>query len=167
MPFSRAPRLVPSVAVPSGVVIVLALAMWTCATTQNPNAAKYPPRGRRCSIRVYNTPTPGVKEWDDLGIARVECPLDVGRVQCMGRLREAACRMGGDILYDVPKRGTRPGEQAMVFMGHVAHTRAAPDGGPPEEEAADSGEETFDTTSPIEPLAPVAAPAPPADAGHD
>jgi hypothetical protein len=163
MPSSRAPRLVPSVA-----VIFVALAAWTCATSQNPNAAKYPPRGRRCSLRVYNTPAPGVKEWDDLGIARVECPLDVGRVQCMARLREAACRMGGDMLYDVPKRGQRPGEQAMVFMGRVAHTRAAPDAGAPEEEeSADGGESTFDTTSPIEPLAPAAAAAPPVDAGHD
>ncbi|HXJ23072.1 MAG TPA: hypothetical protein VMT03_22835 [Polyangia bacterium] len=161
MPFSRAPRLVSSAA-----VIGLALAAWTCATTPNPNAAKYPPRGRRCIIHVYNTPAPGVKEWDDLGIARVECPLDVGRVQCMARLREEACKMGGDLLYDVPKRGLRPGEQAMVFMGHVAHTRAAADAGAAEEDAAE-GDTTFDTTSPVEPLAPAPVPAPPADAGRD
>jgi len=158
MPFSRAPRLVSS-----ATVIALALAAWTCATTPNPNAAKYPPRGRRCAIHVYNTPAPGVKEWDDLGVARVECPLDVGRVQCMARLREEACKMGGDLLYDVPKRGSRPGEQAMVFMGHVAHTRVVADAGAPEEEATES-ETTFDTTSPVEPLAPAPLPA---DAGHD
>lgn len=162
MPFPRAPRLVSAAA-----AIGLALVAWTCATTPNPNAAKYPPRGRRCAIHVYNTPVPGVKEWDDLGIARAECPLDVGRVQCMARLREQACKMGGDLLYDVPKRGDRPGEQAMVFMGHVAHTRAAaPDAGAGGEEAADTAS-TFDDSSPVEPLAPAPAAVATTDAGHD
>jgi hypothetical protein len=150
--------------------LLLAPVAWTCATPQNPNAAKYPSRGRKCSLRVFNGPAPGVKDWDDLGIARVECPLDVGRVQCMARLREEACKMGGDLLYDVPKRGQRPGEQAMVFQGHVAHTRVAADAGAAEVvEVADGGEDVnFDTTSPVEPLAPVALPAGPArDAGRE
>ncbi|HXU63308.1 MAG TPA: hypothetical protein VN962_16525 [Polyangia bacterium] len=147
----------------------LAVVTLTCATSQNPNAAKYPPRGRRCHVSVYDTPAPGVKEWDDLGVARVECPLDVGRVQCMARLRETACRMGGDLLYDVPRRGSRPGEQAMVFMGHVAHTRVSPDAGSAAgDEAADAGPESaFDTTSPVEPLNATAAVTSPADAGRD
>ena len=147
----------------------LAVVTLTCATTQNPNAAKYPPRGRRCHVSVYDTPTPGVKEWDDLGVARVECPLDVGRVQCMARLREAACRMGGDLLYDVPRKGSRPGEQAMVFMGHVAHTRLSSDAGAAAgDEGADAGAESaFDTTSPVEPLNATAPVTVPADAGRD
>lgn len=149
----RSPRL-------NGVLVALAagglaIVALTCATSQTPQTAKYPPRPRRCHVRVFETAVPGVTAWDDLGIARVECPLDVGRIQCMARLREEVCRMGGDLLYDVPRKGTRPGEQAMVFMGHVAHTRA-PDGGatgaqesPDGEAAADS---EFDTTSPVEPL---------------
>jgi len=151
------------------VAAALAAVTVTCATSRNPNAAKYPPRGRRCHVSVYDTPAPGVKEWDDLGMARVECPLDVGRVQCMARLREEACRMGGDLLYDVPRRGSRPGEQAMVFMGHVAHTRVSSDaGGLAADEGTDAGAEpTFDTRSPVEPLNSGASLAPPADAGHD
>ncbi len=163
MPLIRASRLALLAA-----GIGLALVAVTCARTQNPNAAKYPPRGRRCKVHVYNSSTPGVKQWDDLGVARVECPLDVGRRQCMGQLIEEACRMGGDLLYDVPKKGQRPGEQALVYQGHVAHTRISTDAGagPPEEDAADT-EATFDTTSPIEPLAPAPPAAAPADAGRD
>ncbi len=155
------PRL-PRAAVLFG--LALALAAGTCARTQNPNAAKYPPRGRRCSVHVYSDPVPGVKEWDDLGVARVECPLDVGRVQCLARLREAACQLGGDLLYDVPKRGARPGEQAMVFMGHVAHTRVSTNGGDSDDEGPDAGNEgIIDHTSPVELLAPGLTP----DAGRD
>ena len=158
MPFARASRLAPFAA-----AIGLALLAWTCASTPSPNP-KYPPRGRRCTVHVYTGATPGAKEWDDLGTARVECPLDVGRRQCLARLREEACRMGGDLLYDVPKKGQRPGEQALVYMGRVAHTRAASDAGPPDEDGGES-EAAFDSTSPVEPLVPV-SPAP-ADAGRD
>ena len=161
MPYDRASRLAPLAA-----AIGLALLAWTCASTPPANP-KYPPRGRRCTVHVYSSSTPGVKEWDDLGMARVECPLDVGRRQCLARLREEACRLGGDLLYDVPKKGQRPGEQALVYQGHVAHTRAvATDAGPPEPDAADT-EADFDTASPVEPLAPVVPAAAPGDAGRD
>jgi hypothetical protein len=144
----------------------LAVVALTCATTSNPNAAKYPPRGRGCSVRIFNGPVPGVKEWDDLGIARVDCPLDLGRVQCRQRLREEACRMGGDLLYDVPKKPARPSEQGMVYIGHVAHTKAGD--AAVQEPSPDADDESgavagFDNTSPVEPLAP-AATAPPTDA---
>ena len=112
-----------------------------------------------------------MKEWDDLGIAHVDCPLDLGRVQCRQRLREEACRMGGDLLYDVPKKPARPSEQGMVYVGHVAHTKTGDAGvqepGPDadDESGAQAG---FDSTSPVEPIAPPAdapaAPSPPTDA---
>ena len=31
--------------------------------------------------------------------------------------------MGGDMIYNVPKRALRPLERAMVYRGMVAHTR--------------------------------------------
>jgi hypothetical protein len=137
----------------------LAVLALTCATTRNPNAAKYPPRGRGCSVRIFNGPAPEVKEWDDLGIARVDCPLDLGRLQCRQRLREEACRMGGDLLYDVPKKPARPSEQGMVYIGHVAHTKAADGAAEAPSPEADDDPGAIDRTSPIEPLA---RPAPPA-----
>src|SRR5262249_18327719 len=54
--------------------------------TPNPNAAKFPPRGLNCKVLVFRD-APGVKEWDDLGMAHVDCPLDVGAVQCLKKLR--------------------------------------------------------------------------------
>ncbi len=147
----------------------LALVALTCATTSHPDAAKYPPRGRGCNVRIFNGPAPDVKQWDDLGIARVDCPLDLGRLQCRQRLREEACRMGGDLLYDVPKKPARPSEQGMVYMGHVAHTKIG-DAGTVDETTADADEQAagagIDRTLPVEPLVPAPAqtPAAPVDA---
>lgn len=152
----------------AGAATLAAVAL-TCASAHNPNAAKYPPRGHGCKVRIFNGPAPDVKEWDDLGIARVDCPLDLGRLQCRERLREAACRMGGDLLYDVPKKPDRPSEQAMIYMGHVAHTKVGDAGaeepGPDadDDQAAPGARDRIDRMAPIEPLAP-AAPATPADA---
>ena len=41
--------------------LALVLAM-NCATTPNPNAAKYPPRPGGCKVRVFHTPAPDVKK---------------------------------------------------------------------------------------------------------
>jgi hypothetical protein len=144
--------------IPLCVPLLLAL---TCATTlPNPNAAKYPPRGLGCKVRVFHEGAPGVKEWDDLGMARVECPLDVGAVQCLKRLREAVCRMGGDIVYDVPKKPSRPSEEAMIYAGHAAHTKSTPEQADKEDEAdagtADQGP-TSETSAPVQPIAPPGA----------
>jgi len=144
------------------LALAFALAM-NCATTTNPNAAKYPPRPGGCKVRVFHTPAPDVKEWDDLGVAHVDCPLDVGSIQCLRKLRMDACRMGGDILYDVPKKPLRPTEQGMVYTGHVAHTKErVEDAG---KETDDAGVAEFDqpegmSAGPVQAVEPIAAPTP-------
>jgi hypothetical protein len=155
------------------LALLLALSM-TCATAPaNPNATKYPPHGGNCKIRVLHAATPDVKEWDDIAIARVECPLDVGAVQCLRKLRSEACRMGGDLLYDVPKKPLRPSEQAMIYMGHVAHTKTRPEDLAKDDETeggeGDQDQPTFEGTGPVEPIRPGAAASadggPPVDGG--
>jgi hypothetical protein len=85
---------------------------------------KYPPRSPGCRIALYHTPTPTVSSgWDDLGVAEAGCYLDDGENQCLQKLRAEACRMGGDIIYNVPKKPLRPQERAIVFRGTVAHTK--------------------------------------------
>ncbi|HEY6474948.1 MAG TPA: hypothetical protein VI456_00100 [Polyangia bacterium] len=163
MPIRSRPLLLITLA----VALPLALAT-TCATAPNPNAGKYPPRARGCKIRVFHGPAPDVKEWDDLGVAHVDCYLDVGAVQCLQKLKMEACRMGGDLIYDVPKKPLRPTDQGMVYTGHVAHTKANADGGQDKDDEAGAGagqdEPTFEKSGPVEPIAPIATP--PADTSH-
>jgi hypothetical protein len=142
--------------------LALAFAM-SCATSTNPNAGKYPPRPGGCKIRVFHTPAPDVKEWDDLGIAHVDCPLDVGAIQCLRKLRMDACRMGGDILYDVPKKPLRPTEQGMVYTGHVAHTKErTEDAGSKDNDDPGTAEvepQEAQSAGPVQPIEPIASPA--------
>jgi hypothetical protein len=110
-----------------------------------------------CDVTVYHSPVPAAKEWDDLGVAQVDCALDVGRVQCLAQLRAEACRMGGDLLYDVPDKPRRPTDQGMTYYGRVARRRvkASPDDedaatGHPD--AGTAGEESREPSGPISPL---------------
>jgi len=124
-----------------------------CATTPpNPNAAKYPPLPNGCKVRVFYSAVPEVKEWDDLGVTHVDCLLDVGAVQCLSRLRREACRMGGDLLYDVPKKPLRPTDEGMSYRGHVAHTRQQPDEKNKGQNTSDGDEQPDADSGPVEPI---------------
>jgi hypothetical protein len=108
----------------AALALLAPVALVTASCAGHSTAAKYPPRRPGCKVAVFHRPVPEVAEWDDIGVARVDCHIDVGRIQCMQRLRAEACRMGGDILYDVPERPIRPTDQGVVFRGRVAHSRA-------------------------------------------
>jgi hypothetical protein len=154
--------------VPSRSLSVLALPLvLTCATVPSPNRGKYPSRPRGCKVRVFHTPAPEVKEWDDLGITQVDCTLDVGAAHCLQKLKMEACRLGGDILYDVPKKPLRPTDQGMVYAGQVAHTKEQAIDGGIHDDSDDRGREdqpTFDRSARVEPIAQTGLTA---DAGVD
>lgn len=102
---------------------------------------------------------PEVKAYDDIGPVQVDCYLDESEVVCLSRLRTEACRMGADIVYNIPKKASRPVERGMMYRAQLAHTRDAKkqDDTPA---PADAG------NGPVEPLLPARAPAaPPATDG--
>ncbi len=156
------------------------LSTLTCAGPKG--ARRYPRRSPGCALKIFHTPMPEAVIWDDIGPLEVGCYLDEGESICLSRLRTEACKMGGDMIYAVPKRAFRPTERAMVYRGVVAHSREMPkekeaDDKPAEAQAVDAG-----SGGPIVPLAPAAGSggpivplppategvgAPPADGGAD
>ena len=159
---------------------VLVLGAAACATAGSGSEVppgKYPRRGGGCDIAIYHTAVPGVAVWDDLGIAEVTCHVSLPLGQCLRMLKTEGCRMGGDILYNVPRSPLRPQDQVMVWRGQVAHTRiGAPhkqeddaDLPPPatEEELKQPVVPLTGPAAPTAPAAPAAAPPaapPPPDA---
>src|SRR5262245_22169726 len=120
---------------------------------------RYPRRKPGCALAVYNGLPTGA--WDDLGVAEVGCYLDESEIACLNRLRTDACRMGGDIIYNVPKKALRPVERGMVYRARVAHSRDV-------KKADDAPAPSDAGNGPIQPLpktADVAAAPAPADAG--
>jgi len=148
---------------------LLALALAAACSGSSKRDARYPRRPPGCALAMYHG-LPEVKVWDDLGIARVDCYLDESEIACLARLRTEACRMGGDIIYDVPSKAARPVERGMIYRAKVAHTRAATK--KDDATAADAGAgpvvplpRTVEPIPSTPPPAPAETPASPADAG--
>jgi hypothetical protein len=106
---------------------VAVVVLSTCASSprlvEGEGGRKYPSRRPGCELRIYGTPVPPVAAWDDLGVAEAACHINSGLSTCIQALKAEACRMGGDIIYNVPRHPYRPRDQVMVFRGQVAHTR--------------------------------------------
>ena len=152
------------------VLLALACATSSSATPTEPAAAassadgtvKYPPRRPGCELAIYYASVPGVPVWDDVGVAEVGCNIGVPLSQCVGALRAEACRMGGDILYDVPHEPMRPRDQVMVYRGHVAHTRNVPVPTKQEDKDLPPAASPEEAAGPVQPLTGPAAPSIPA-----
>ena len=87
-----------------------------------PPPSKYARRGGGCEIALYHMAVPGAAVWDDLGVAEVSCQVNTPLSQCLQLLKAEACRMGGDMIYNVPRAPLRPQDQVIMFRGQVAHT---------------------------------------------
>jgi hypothetical protein len=132
-------------AMPRRSLFALALVVVAAACSGSPaRDPRYPRRRPGCALAVHHG-LPDVPVWDDLGVARVDCYLDESEIACLDRLRIEACRMGGDIIYNVPMKAHRPVERGMIYRAQVAHTRAA--------KAKDAGPAPADAGSgPVVPL---------------
>lgn len=113
-----APRRSPAFAPTLGLGLGLA-----CASIPT-TAPRYSPRPSNCDLAVFHTPVPGVPLWDDLGIAEAACHISGPETECLRALKAEACRMGGDIIYNLPRKPFRPQDQTMLYRGQVAHSRA-------------------------------------------
>jgi hypothetical protein len=61
--------------------------------------------------------------YDDIGRVDSICGNDLGREACLVELKNQACKLGGDIVYDVPDDPLQPGPDKLRYIGRVAHTR--------------------------------------------
>src|SRR5450432_1970228 len=86
----------------------------------------YPRRASGCELILSYTAVPPVPAWDDLGVAEAICHIDDPVAECLRRLRSEACRMGGDVIYGIPRKPLRPRDKVVVYRAQVAHTRLHP-----------------------------------------
>lgn len=89
------------------------------------NDPRYPPRPDGCDVKVFYTRAVNLK-LDNIGHADAICGNDIGVDQCLSELKNQACKLGGDVVYDVPRDPLTPSPDKIELTGRVAHTRAAP-----------------------------------------
>ena len=141
---------------PRGVGLLFLLG--ACGSTSSPPVetvsqpeVRYPRRASGCDLAIYYSPVPGVAVWDDLGVAEAACHISDPVAECLRRLKAEACQLGGDMIYNVPRKPLRPRDQVLLYRGQVAHTRA---GAPKKFEDPDlpSAASAEESAGPIVPL---------------
>jgi hypothetical protein len=92
---------------------------------------RYPPRAEGCDVKIFRGKVAGIT-YDDIGHVDAICGNDLGPEECLKELKNQTCKLGGDIVYDVPDEPEKPSPDKVKFTGRAAHTRvAAPAGSAP------------------------------------
>jgi hypothetical protein len=86
--------------------------------------SRYPPRPAGCDVKLFHTRVEGMA-YDDIGHVDAICGTDISVDDCLVELKNQACKLGGDIVYDVPDEPKKPTPDKVRFTGRVAHSRAA------------------------------------------
>ena len=92
--------------------------------------AKYPARAENCDVGVYQAPPSAAIE--NIGMVYAMCDERIGRTECEAQLKAETCKLGGDVVWDVPEQPTRV-DGKMRLSGHAAHTRS------PDAKGSDTG----------------------------
>jgi hypothetical protein len=104
--------------------LLLALSFAACAGGPKTDP-RYPPRPEGCDVKMFHGKVAGVL-YDDIGHVDSICSTDMAGNPCIVELKNQACKLGGNIVYDVPYEPIKPSPDKVRFTGHVAHTRIAP-----------------------------------------
>jgi hypothetical protein len=113
----------PKLDAPLAFAIALMALLVSCGG-KAPLDSRYPPLSKGCDVKLFHTRVEGMK-FDDIGRVDAICTTDIAYDDCLVELKNQACKLGGDIVYDVPEEPNHPSPDKVRFTGHVAHSRAA------------------------------------------
>lgn len=85
--------------------------------------SRYPPRPLGCEVYVYKGPVPPSVGFDKIGGADVICAMGVSDADCARTLKDEACKLGGDMIYDIPAEPTHPAPDKVKWAVRVGHTK--------------------------------------------
>jgi hypothetical protein len=102
---------------------LVALSLAACAGRAKTDP-RYPPRPDGCDVKMFHGKVEGVL-YDDIGHVDAICSIDMAGNPCVVELKNQACKLGGDLLYDVPYEAEKPSPDKLRLTGRVAHSRAS------------------------------------------
>ncbi len=85
---------------------------------------RYPPQPPGCAVQLFHGKIKSIA-YDNIGGVDAICGNDIGLEECVKELKNQTCKLGGDLVYDVPDEPEKPSPDKIRLTGHVAHTRAA------------------------------------------
>jgi hypothetical protein len=104
-------------------LLALATAVASCGSHKKTDP-RYPPQPEGCKVMIFNGPVATTVKFDNIGRVDMICGELIPYSDCMRGLMDEACKLGGDILYDVLEP-SKPAPDKVKYDGRVAHTRIA------------------------------------------
>ncbi len=105
----------------SALVLLAAAAACNSGPKTDP---RYPPQPPGCDVKLFRGKVVSLT-YDDIGRVVSICGIDISPESCLKELKNQTCKLGGDIVYDVPEEPLKPSPDKIKFTGRVAHTRQA------------------------------------------
>ncbi len=102
-----------------GSIMSLAV-LAACGGADKPS--RFPTRPAGCDVKMFHGKVSGLA-YDDIGHADAICGNDLGLEACMTELKNQACKLGGDLIYDVPYEPEKPSPDKVRLTARVAHSR--------------------------------------------
>ena len=102
------------------ILLISAFTILSCGGKQTPS--RWPARAEGCEVKIFHTPQPTMAV-DAIGTAQAVCDQDrVSEADCTRELKDQACKIGADVLWDVPFQPTYEyGKQ--LWSGRAGHTK--------------------------------------------
>jgi hypothetical protein len=107
----------------SALCSLLLVAAVSCGGGAPKTDARYPPRPAGCDVQLFRGKIKSIP-YDDIGRVDAICGNDIGLEECLKELKNQTCKLGGDLVYDVPDEPEKPSPDKIRVTGRVAHTRA-------------------------------------------
>ncbi len=103
----------------AAVAILAILAGVGAGCGQSGGDARYPKRPEGCEVALYHA-TPEVPT-DNIGPVYSSCTEDVSADDCVRTLKDAVCKLGGDVVWGVAEPTRKDGK--VRYEGRAAHTK--------------------------------------------
>jgi hypothetical protein len=108
-------------------LLPFAVAALSCGSPKKTDP-RYPPQPIGCKVMLFRGPIANTVVYDHIGRVDMICGELISDSDCLRGLMDEACKLGGDILYEVLEP-TKPAPDKIKYDGRVAHTRIT--GAPP------------------------------------
>jgi hypothetical protein len=103
------------------VAITLAVAgIAACGGGGGAKDSKYPKRPDGCDVTLYRD-IPEAPS-DNIGSVHAACDESVAPDDCVRTLKDAVCKLGGDVVWGVDEPQRKDGK--VHYYGRAAHTKA-------------------------------------------
>lgn len=86
----------------------------------------FPPSDPGCDVTVYRGALPEGVQVDPLHEVATSCGKDAADSDCIRSLQDEVCKLGGDVVYEVPKAPEPESDTMLRYLGQAGRLKSKP-----------------------------------------